>query len=75
MLGFSSLEVDQRAKNFQKYVDKFKSLIVTNLDEVVKHNNKVIAATNSAAEILKTSEKLKIEMEKVEQALKEIDQK
>jgi DNA recombination protein RmuC len=75
MLGFSSLEVDQRAKNFQKYVDQFKSLIVKNLDEVVKHNNKVIAATNSASEILKTSEKLKTEMDKVEQALKEIDQK
>ena len=75
MLGFSSLEVDQRAKNFQKYVDQFKSLIVKNLDEVVKHNNKVIAATNSASEILKTSEKLKTEMDKVEQALKDIDKK
>jgi len=75
ILGFSSLEVDQRAKNFQKYVDQFKSLIIKNLDEVVKHHNKVIAARDSSAEILKTSEKLKTEMDKVEQALKEIDQR
>ena len=51
ILGFSSLEVDQRAKNFQKYVDQFKSLIVKNLDEVVKHNNKVIAAVGISGPI------------------------
>ena len=75
LLGFNSIAVDQKAKTFLKHVDSLNTLIKNHFESVETHENNMKRASKSASEIVSTSEKIKNQMEKAQESIKELDEK
>jgi DNA anti-recombination protein RmuC len=75
LLGFNSIAVDQKAKTFLKHVDSLNTLIQNHFESAETHENNMKRAFKSASDIVSTSEKIKTQMEKAEESIKELDDK
>ena len=75
LLGFNSIAVDQKAKTFLKHVDALNLLIKNHFESAETHENNMKRAFKSASDIVSTSEKIKNQMEKAEESIKEIEDK
>ena len=75
LLGFNSIAVDQKAKTFLKHVDALNLLIKNHFESAETHENNMKRAFKSASDIVSTSEKIKSQMEKAEESIKEIEDK
>ena len=75
LLGFNSIAVDQKAKTFLKHVDSLNTLIQDHFESAETHENNMKRAFKSASDIVSTSEKIKNQMEKAEESIKELDDK
>jgi DNA recombination protein RmuC len=75
LLGFNSIAVDQKAKTFLKHVDALNILIQNHFESAETHENNMKRAFKSASDIVSTSEKIKNQMEKAEESIKELEDK
>ena len=75
LLGFNSIAVDQKAKTFLKHVDSLNTLIQNHFESAETHENNMKRAFKSASDMVSTSEKIKTQMEKAEESIKELDDK
>ncbi len=75
LLGFNSIEVDQKAKNFLKHVESLNSLIEKLRTDTETHENNMKRVYNSAQSVSTSAEKIKIKMERVEEELNSIEKK
>jgi len=75
LLGFNSIAVDQKAKTFLKHVDSLNTLIKNNFESAETHENNMKKAFKSASDIVSVSEKIKNQMQKAEESIKELDDK
>ena len=75
LLGFNSIAVEQKALRFLKYMEKFKGLIRDHYEDLTKLQNKIDAIQKGSVDASRSSEKIKNELEKIEEELKEINKK
>ena len=75
LLGFNAISADKRSQNFLKHLDKFKKLLLDNYKLAEAQENKANLVYKSSTEVLRSAEKLKIEMEKVDEELHNIEKK
>ena len=75
LLGFNSIAVEQKALLFLKYMEKFKGLIRDHYEDLTKLQNKIDAIQKGSVDASRSSEKIKNELEKIEEELKEINKK
>ena len=75
LLGFNSIAVDQKAKTFLKHVDALNILIKNHFESAETLENNMKRAFKSASDIVSSSEKIKNQMEKAEESIKELDDK
>ena len=74
LLGFNSIEVDQKAKNFMKHLDSLNSLVKKLHEETITHENNMKKVYTSAQSVSSAAEKIKTKMEKVEEEINIIDE-
>ncbi len=75
LLGFNVISADKRSVSFLKNIDKFKKLINDNYKLTEGHQNKAEALYKTSTDVHRSAEKLKIEMEKVDEELHDIEKK
>lgn len=75
LLGFNAISADKRSQNFLKHLDKFKKLLEDNYKLAEAQENKASLIYKNSTEVLRSAEKLKIEMEKVDEELHNIEKK
>ena len=75
LLGFNAISADKRSVGFLKHIDKFKKLIIDNYKLTEGHQNKAEALYKTSTDVHRSAEKLKIEMEKVDEELHDIEKK
>ena len=75
LLGFNAISADKRSQNFLKHLDKFKKLLEDNYKLAESQENKASLIYKNSTEVLRSAEKLKIEMEKVDEELHNIEKK
>ena len=75
LLGFNSIAVEEKALNFLRYKDKLVNMVTNLCDLTAKLNNKIQGVLKSSGELDDKSTQLKLEIERVERTLKEIEKK
>ena len=75
LLGFNSIAVEEKALNFLRYKDKLVNMVTNLCDLTAKLNNKIQGVLKSSGELDDKSTHLKLEIERVETTLKEIEKK
>ena len=75
LLGFNSIAVEEKALNFLRYKDKLVNMVTDLCDLTTKLNNKIQGVLKSSGELDDKSTQLKLEIERVERTLKEIEKK
>ena len=73
LLGFNSIEVDQKAKNFMKHLDSLNSLVKKLHEETITHENNMKKVYTSSQSVSSAAEKIKTKMEKVEEEINNIE--
>ena len=74
LLGFNSIEVDQKAKSFMKHLESL-NISVKNLhDETITHENNMKRVYTSAQSVSSAAEKIKTKVEKVEEEINNIEE-
>ena len=74
LLGFNSIEVDQKAKNFMKHLDSLNSSVKKLHEETITHENNMKKVYTSSQSVSSAAEKIKTKMEKVEEEINIIDE-
>ena len=74
LLGFNSIEVDQKAKNFMKHLDSLNSSVKKLHEETITHENNMKKVYTSAQSVSSAAEKIKTKMEKVEEEINNIEE-
>ena len=74
LLGFNSIEVDQKAKNFMKHLDSLNSLVKKLHEETITHENNMKKVYTSSQSVSSAAEKIKTKMEKVEEEINNIEE-
>ena len=75
LLGFNSIEVDQKAKNFMKHLDSLNSSVKKLHEETITHENNMKKVYTSSQSVSSAAEKIKTKMEKVEEEINNIEEK
>ena len=75
LLGFNSIAVEEKALNFLRYKDKLVNMVTDLCDLTAKLNNKIQGVLKSSGELDDKSGQIKLEIERVERTLKEIEKK
>ena len=76
LLGFNSIAVEEKALNFLRYKDKLINMVTDLCDLTAKLNNKIQGVLKSSGELDDDkSGQIKLEIERVERTLKEIEKK
>ena len=75
LLGFNSIEVDQKAKNFMKHLDSLNSLVKKLHEETITHENNMKKVYTSSQSVSSAAEKIKTKIEKVEEEINNIEEK
>jgi len=75
LLGFNAISADKRSQNFLKHLDKFKKLVETNYKLAEANQNKTDLAYKNSTDVLRSAEKLTIEMQKVDEELHNLEKK
>ena len=73
LLGFNSIEVDQKAKNFMKHLDSLNSSVKKLHEETITHENNMKKVYTSSQSVSSAAEKIKTKMEKVEEEINNIE--
>ena len=74
LLGFNSIEVDQKAKNFMKHLESLNSSVKKLHEETITHENNMKKVYTSSQSVSSAAEKIKTKMEKVEEEINIIDE-
>ncbi len=74
LLGFNSIEVDQKAKNFMKHLDSLNSSVKKLHEETITHENNMKKVYTSSQSVSSAAEKIKTKMEKVEEEINNIEE-
>ena len=74
LLGFNSIEVDQKAKNFMKHLESLNSSVIKLHEETITHENNMKRVYTSAQSVSSAAEKIKTKMEKVEEEINNIEE-
>ena len=74
LLGFNSIEVDQKAKGFMKHLDSLNSSVKKLHEETITHENNMKKVYASSQSVSSAAEKIKTKMEKVEEEINIIDE-
>ena len=74
LLGFNSIEVDQKAKNFMKHLDSLNSSVKKLHEETTTHENNMKKVYTSSQSVSSAAEKIKTKMEKVEEEINNIEE-
>ena len=75
LLGFNSIEVDQKAKSFMKHLETLNSAVQKLHEETTTHENNMKRVYSSAQSVSSAAEKIKTKMEKVEEEINNIEEK
>lgn len=75
LLGFNSIAVEEKAQVFLKYLEKFKIIVSTHHEELAKYVNKIEAINRASSDIYRTGERIKTELEKIDNAIKDMNEK
>ena len=74
LLGFNSIEVDQKAKNFMKHLDSLNSSVKKLHEETITHENNMKKVYTSSQSVSSAAEKIKTKIEKVEEEINNIEE-
>ena len=74
LLGFNSIEVDQKAKNFMKHLESLNSSVKKLHEETITHENNMKKVYTSSQSVSSAAEKIKTKMEKVEEEINNIEE-
>ena len=75
LLGFNSIEVDQKAKNFMKHLESLNSSVKKLHEETITHENNMKKVYTSSQSVSSAAEKIKTKIEKVEEEINNIEEK
>lgn len=75
LLGFNSIEVDQKAKSFMKHLETLNNSVQKLHEETITHENNMRRVYSSAQSVSSAAEKIKTKMERVEEEINNIEEK
>ena len=73
LLGFNSIEVDQKAKGFMKHLESLNSSVQKLNEETTTHENNMKRVYTSSQSLSSASENIKNKMEKVQEEINNLD--
>ena len=74
LLGFNSIEVDQKAKNFMKHLESLNTSAKNLHNETITHENNMKRVYASAQTVSSAAEKIKSQIKKVDEEINIIDE-